>query len=92
MFSSDAGIIPAELPIQIDSQTVSVQGPLIGSTIALICAAVDYLSDVGTDPITVDLRGTDAHPLVPTTAGIERSGAHLNGPVVRLLLPLPDCP
>jgi hypothetical protein len=92
MFPSDAEIIPAQLPIQIVSHTVAVQGPLIGSTIALICAAVDYLNDVGADLVTVDLRGTDAHPHVPATADVEPSKVHVNGPVVRLLLPLQDGP
>ena len=89
MSSFDATTVPAQLPVEIVDRTVSVQGPLIGSTIALICAAVDYLHDIGAHPITVDLRGTDAHRQVPMTAaaGPTTMATSCDG-VVRLLLPL----
>jgi hypothetical protein len=89
---SDAGIVPDQLPIEVVGHTVSVQGALVASTIALICAAVDYLHDVGAHQITVDLRGTDAHPQMPMTTTAWPTEANSEGQVVRLLLPLPAEP
>jgi hypothetical protein len=45
------------LPITTAASTVSLSGRLDRSTIALICAAIDYLPDVAAETITVDLRG-----------------------------------
>ena len=82
--------VPSPLPVNVDGGTVSVCGPLTASTIALICAAVDYVHDVGTHAVTVDLRALSPGRAIDVGAIGPSAWDGSGDRVVRLLLPLHD--